>query len=113
MSKIYVGNQLVKSPEHFQRLITEELCQYPVLAARFVSVRRMVNRLSAYSAMWQEDQPLLGIDQVVSLRKVLEDICGMLDLETVDRNFILGEKIRIFKETGKKLKNDRKSDSVS
>jgi len=113
MSKIYVGNQLVKSPEHFQRLITEELHQYPVLAVRCVSVRRMVNRLSVYSAMWQEDQPLLGLDQAVSLRQVLEDICGILDLAKEDRIFILGKQLKLFEETGKKLKNDRKSDPVS
>jgi hypothetical protein len=95
MSKVYVGDQLVTSPDQFNKLIGEALRRRPVEVSRTIAISVMVRKLSVYSAMWRKEWPLLDLDQEVNLRLVLLDVCGMLGLSDEERIFIVGKQLRL------------------
>jgi hypothetical protein len=92
MAQMFVKGQLVTGPDQFKNLVEEALKTSParpVVVSRFVPVQTMVARLVSYSAMWQAESPVLGLDQAVHLRQVLVDFCDILDLAKEERAFIL------------------------
>jgi hypothetical protein len=98
MSQIVIDGTLVSGPDQFKVLILEALKRRPNMVTRPVPIRNVVARLASYSSMWQAEAPVLGLDQEVSLKQVLVDVCGMLNLSDDDRIFILGKQGWILEE---------------
>ena len=94
MSQMYIKGQLVSGPDQFNQLVSEVLKAGPGRSVtRFLASERVAKRLSSYAGMWQEEQPLLGLDQLVSVRQLLYDICGILQLTEEERNYILATQL--------------------